>query len=72
MNEKIKTLASKAGWGATSNPYHRQAFDISMFAQLIVQECLACCDDVAREYDDQEVYAGWIATAIKEKFKIER
>ena len=41
MNERIRELAKQAGWGATSDPYARQAFDVNMFAELIVREC---CD----------------------------
>ena len=41
MNERIRKLAKQAGWGATSDPYIRQAFDVNMFAELIVLECAA-------------------------------
>ena len=40
MNERIKELAKQAGWGATSDPYARQAFDVNMFAKLVVEECM--------------------------------
>ena len=38
MNQRIKELARLSGWGDTSDPYIRQAFDVNMFAELIVRE----------------------------------
>jgi hypothetical protein len=41
MNKKIEELAAKAGFGPTSNPYERQSFDVNLFAQLLIQECMS-------------------------------
>ena len=48
MNERIKELAAKAGFGPTGNPYERQAFDVNMFAELIVKDC---ADYIREHYD---------------------
>lgn len=40
MNEVVKDLAARAGYGNSSDPYERQAFDIQMFVDSIVEECL--------------------------------
>ena len=40
MNERIKELAEQCGFKSNPNIYDRnQSFDISKFAELIVQEC---------------------------------
>ena len=43
MNERIKLLAEQAGWDN-----HHSKFDtrIEKFAELIVRECLGCCEQV--------------------------
>lgn len=46
MNEKIKQLAEKAGYGPTLDPYTRQAFDVNMFAKLIILECCEVSDEI--------------------------
>jgi hypothetical protein len=41
MNERVKELAEQAGFRSNPDIYDRnQSFDISMFAELIVQECM--------------------------------
>ena len=64
MNERIKDLASKAGWGITSNPYKRQAFDVNMFAELIIRECANRCEQSHYPHPNYSV-------AIKKHFGIE-
>jgi hypothetical protein len=39
MNERIKELAARAGFGPTNDPHVRQSFDVNLFAELIVKEC---------------------------------
>ena len=55
MNERIKELAKQAGWGATSDPYARQAFDVNMFAHLVraaaLDEAAETCDAEARQHE---------------------
>jgi hypothetical protein len=43
MNERIRELAEQAGWDN-----HHSKFDtrIEKFAELIVRECLGCCEQV--------------------------
>lgn len=39
MNSRIQELAQQAGFGPSGDPYTRQAFDVGLFAELIVKEC---------------------------------
>jgi hypothetical protein len=45
MNPRIKELAKQAGYGQTDDPYVRQAFDVNMFAELIVKGCITTLDE---------------------------
>lgn len=49
MNTRIQELASQAGWGPTSDPYVRQAFNVKMFAELIIQECVRIGQETSKE-----------------------
>lgn len=49
MNERIKEFAAKAGFGPTSDPYERQAFDVNLFAELIVKDS---ADWIRENYDN--------------------
>ena len=45
MNERIRELAEQAGF----NPYNYQGSNLALFekfAELIVRECIANCDDL--------------------------
>lgn len=45
MNERIKELAAKAGFGPTNDPHVRQSFDVNLFAELIVKECITVVEN---------------------------
>lgn len=55
MNERIKLLAAKAGFGGSGDPYERQAFNIPMFVELIKQ---AIYDDVKEELIDDDIISN--------------
>jgi hypothetical protein len=57
MNKRIKELAEKAGFIPDNAPEMNSVLE--KFAQLIVEECLSCCED---ERD---------LSAIKEHFGVE-
>jgi len=50
MNERIKELAEQATCfkeGLTEGLYDIEIFDKEKFAELIIQECIACCGSQA-------------------------
>ena len=54
MNERIKELLTKAGAHENWNDadwYNVSPEIIEKFTELIVQECINCCDEVANEAD---------------------
>ena len=61
MNERIKELAEQAGFGIAGDPEYIHAMDydgictdeLKKFAELIVRECIKCCDEIA---DINKVY----------------
>ena len=69
MNERIEQLAEQAGWDN-----HHSKFDtrIEKFAELIVRECVAICQDVDGE-DNIDARSGRqdCAVEIKEHFGVE-
>jgi len=67
MNERIKQLAEQAG---LNDAYMN--FDHKYFAQLIVRECVAICQDVDGE-DSIEAKSGRqdCAVEIREHFGVE-
>ena len=67
MNERMKELAKQAGFGPTANPYERQAFDVNMFAELIVRECA----NVVDEHEPLNTWTKRYSTLIKEHFGVE-
>lgn len=77
MNERIRELAKQAGWGATSDPYIRQAFDVNMFAESIVRECLEQIYSVTIDNPTDDWDQGYdsglnqAAETIKEHFGVE-
>ena len=45
MNERIRELAERCGFRSNPDIYDRnQSFDIALFAELIVRECVAVAD----------------------------
>lgn len=73
MNERIKELAAQAGFGASGDPYHRQAFDVNQFAELIAQECMECVRDVLRDEASDLTYeaADQVQGRIRRVFDIQ-
>jgi hypothetical protein len=52
MNERIRELAESAGIFKPNEFYqHIDALQLEKFAELIVQECIAQCEQVARAAD---------------------
>ena len=79
MNERIKQLAEQAGLRFTqlmSNPMvpivDGKETDLEKFAELIVQECIAICQDIDGE-DNIDARSGRqdCAVEIKEHFGVE-
>ena len=73
MNERIKLLAEQAGFRSNPNIYDRnQSFDMEKFAELIVRECVAICQDIDGE-DNTDAKSGRqdCAVEIKEHFGVE-
>jgi hypothetical protein len=70
MNEKIKQLAQQAGVIALSE--NGIAPPLSLFAQLIVRECVAICQDTDGE-EDAMALCGRLdcAVEIQEHFGVE-
>lgn len=64
MNERIKELAARAGFGPTNDPHVRQSFDVNLFAELIVKECM---EQVWYTRDDG--INGNISQVIKDRIK---
>ena len=76
MNEQIKELALKCGaWHqvyGNRNFMIDEHFDIEKFAELIVQECVAICQDVDGEDNiDARLGRQDCAAEIKEHFGVE-
>ena len=47
MNERIETLAKVAGYDMINKAAMRAlGFDVEKFAELIVGECIGCCEQV--------------------------
>ena len=50
MNERIETLAKAAGYDMINKAAMRAlGFDVEKFAELIVRECIAICQDIDGE-----------------------
>jgi hypothetical protein len=80
MNSRIKELAKQAGYGQTDDPYVRQAFDVNMFAELIILECASICEINGQSYKHSftpskarlaESTSNHCAMMIKQHFGIE-
>jgi len=79
MNERIKDLANQAGFGPTDDPYMRQSFDVNLFAELIIQQCILAVElktnthHIHTTFDEQLVLhtISNSAKAIKEHFGVE-
>ena len=73
MNERIRELAEQAGWDN-----HHSKFDtrIEKFAELIVRECIGCCEQVISDPVPESVDT-WLnggtqcMAEIKEHFGVE-
>ena len=77
VNERIHTLAREAGLIAPygSDREGLRDFDYRMFAQLIVQECLAQADNIREGCevdgeDKQALGADWVGLAIARHFGV--
>jgi len=64
MNERIKELAARAGFGPTNDPHVRQSFDVNLFAELIVKECM---EQVW--YTREDGINGNVSEVIKDRIK---
>ena len=54
MNERIRELAEQASYRiieTDSAPIISNEFDKEKFAELIVRECLAICEELGADYD---------------------
>ena len=81
MNERIKQLAEKAKKYALDAmikitdkeqalKVYSETYD-TKFAELIVQECLAICDEVQWQYGQYTFTATTVKNRVKEHFGIE-
>jgi len=78
MNERIKELAKKAGINLTPSQFSGvledevDEFTLEDFAELIVRECVAICQDIDGE-DNIDVKSGRqdCAVEIREHFGVE-
>jgi hypothetical protein len=73
MNERIETLAKAAGYDMINKAAMRAlGFDVEKFAELIVKECVAICQDTDGE-DNIDARSGRqdCAVEIKEHFGVE-
>jgi predicted molibdopterin-dependent oxidoreductase YjgC len=70
MNERIKQLEKQCWRSTQSDPY--AFFDVKKFAELIVRECVAICQDVDGE-DNIDARSGRqdCAVEIREHFGVE-
>ena len=74
MNERIETLAKAAGYDMINKAAMRAlGFDVEKFAELIVQECVAICQDIDGE-DNIDARCGRqdCAVEIREHFGVEQ
>jgi hypothetical protein len=55
MNPRIKELAKQAGYGQTDDPYVRQAFDVNLFAESLVRECINIATGLSELYTRDDV-----------------
>ena len=76
MNDLALDLAVKAGYTDRGNGSYKN-FDLEKYAELIVQECIRCCDDVdviqkhyLKYHMDMELGAGHCIEVIKKHFGI--
>ena len=73
MNERIETLAKAAGYDMINKAAMRAlGFDVEKFAELIVKECIAICQDIDGE-DNIDAKSGRqdCAVEIQEYFGVE-
>ena len=73
MNERIETLAKAAGYDMINKAAMRAlGFDVEKFAELIVRECIAICQDIDGE-DNIDAKSGRqdCAVEIQEYFGVE-
>lgn len=72
MNERIKELAERCGFRSNPDIYDRnQSFDIALFAELIVKECIRVPYDMWDKADLNADTAVKIEHRIKEHFGVE-
>ena len=82
MNSRIKELAKQAGYGQTDDPYVRQAFDVNMFAELLVNDFISMCNEESADYRkhrkdsltfvDKSIYAEGEAACDILRYKIKQ
>ena len=80
MNERIKQLAlqsQKVIWSADGNVTELTDLDIEKFAELIVRECIGCCeqvisDPVPKSVDTFEQGGIHCMDEIKQHFGVEQ
>jgi hypothetical protein len=72
MNERVKILWAKAAESNFGDSWKEQTAFMSKFAELIVQECVAICQDVDGE-DNIDARSGRqdCAVEIREHFGVE-
>ena len=82
MNERMKQLAEQAGYTPLQGfdfANELQEVFLNMFAELILQECVNMCNDIADShlYRNQDIYqrlapgASYAAKVIKFRFGVE-
>jgi hypothetical protein len=65
MNEKIKELAEQCGFKSNPDIYDRnQSFDISKFAELILNDVMSICEDLG----DKGMDGHYCVDAIRKKY----
>ena len=72
MNERIKELAAKSNFGHMENDNVVYDYRLEKFAELIVKECIAICQDIDGE-DNIDAKSGRqdCAVEIQEYFGVE-
>lgn len=68
MNERIRELAKQAGWGQSTDLYARRAFDVNLFAALIISDCIDCASWVG-ESNKNPVEPVHTTQAVKKRIK---
>ncbi len=57
MNEKIKSILAKCSQESIDGPYANKYVDQAKFADLIIKECISCCEVVEKvEWIDPPTY----------------